>query len=485
VSGPHDPTFNLAIVAVIRNEAPYLDEWIAYHNMLGVEHFFIYENNSDDDPRTVLKRYINHGLVTLVEFPVNGVQVPAYRHAVHFFGHSTRWLSQLDLDEFIVPKIDPDIPTMLERLGEVDRVDLPWRNFGFSGHRTRPSGLVIENYVMAEDIPEGGVPVIAVKSISRSSAITTIGGHSTQVAGDRVVDASGNRPQMVPGRMVQPSYASAQVNHYVTRSEDEFNRKVARGEPNREVPRRLYTVEEEQGFATPDDSVARFIEPTRQKMDEFLSMSPSPFRYGSHVQLRFPHADRFMMNAATSISNYLHGMQIVRNRTKQIENLSSAPRAYVVQADGRRGLEAGKFSSTLHWPDLVRRQEGVVAWQLGLPGQQAPTVADGWSELDGGQLVVTPDGPHPSITIPSGTGRDLVHLALVAVIEVEAPTELVWSTRSTPLVEGASTQLPGHGRFVCMVEANLSLARCEAATIGVSTTAGAVVFDDLLLMSYG
>ena len=197
--------FELAIVAVLRNEAAYVEEWIAYHSVLGVEHFYLYENRSDDDIRNVLARYIAHGLVTLIDFPIGGAQVPAYSHAVHCFAGSTQWLAPLDLDEFIVPKVDNDIPAMLRRLGDADRVVLPWRNFGMSGHRTSPPGLVIENYVLAEDIPHGGFAEMPVKSIARAGAIVAVGVHTQGVSG-RTVDASGAPAEMRYVTLVEPRY---------------------------------------------------------------------------------------------------------------------------------------------------------------------------------------------------------------------------------------------------------------------------------------
>ena len=34
----------LAICAIYRDEAPYLREWIEFHRLVGVEHFFLYDN---------------------------------------------------------------------------------------------------------------------------------------------------------------------------------------------------------------------------------------------------------------------------------------------------------------------------------------------------------------------------------------------------------------------------------------------------------
>ena len=48
------PARYLVACAIFRDEAPYLAEWIAFHRLVGVEHFFLYDNGSTDDPRAVL-----------------------------------------------------------------------------------------------------------------------------------------------------------------------------------------------------------------------------------------------------------------------------------------------------------------------------------------------------------------------------------------------------------------------------------------------
>ena len=47
----------VVISTMLQNEADALVEWIEYHALLGVEHFYIYDNNSRDDLRRRLQRY--------------------------------------------------------------------------------------------------------------------------------------------------------------------------------------------------------------------------------------------------------------------------------------------------------------------------------------------------------------------------------------------------------------------------------------------
>ena len=51
----------LSICAIFKNEGHYLKEWIEFHKLQGVEHFFLYNNNSTDDYEQVLYQSLNEG----------------------------------------------------------------------------------------------------------------------------------------------------------------------------------------------------------------------------------------------------------------------------------------------------------------------------------------------------------------------------------------------------------------------------------------
>ena len=51
----------LSVCAIYKNEARYLAEWLEFHLLAGVEHFFLYNNDSTDDHREVLAPYLRAG----------------------------------------------------------------------------------------------------------------------------------------------------------------------------------------------------------------------------------------------------------------------------------------------------------------------------------------------------------------------------------------------------------------------------------------
>ena len=86
--------YQLSICAFFKNEARYLKEWIEYHRLIGVDHFYLYNNGSTDDFKRVLNPYVRKGVVTLVNWPticpdeeencdmwMLGTKMPAFENA--------------------------------------------------------------------------------------------------------------------------------------------------------------------------------------------------------------------------------------------------------------------------------------------------------------------------------------------------------------------------------------------------------------------
>lgn len=145
--------YQLVVVACCKNEGLYIKEWIEYHSLIGVEHFYIYDA-ATDNTRDILEPYVKNGTVTYIEWKVYPAQVPAYHNFVfQRRGMSANWAAFIDLDEYIVLK---DSDSLTGFLKDYDRVDIAglaigWSIFGSSGHVTRPEGLIIENYTKCVD----------------------------------------------------------------------------------------------------------------------------------------------------------------------------------------------------------------------------------------------------------------------------------------------------------------------------------------------
>lgn len=152
--------YTLSVCAIFKNEAPWLKEWIEYHKLVGVEHFYLYNNGSEDNYQEVLRPYVAANEVTLIEWPdqkkdqwekkiwawVYTTQVSAYEHAFNIAKNSSKWIAAIDVDEFIVPVKADRITQVLEKYEKhFPGVEINWSIYGTSGLDEIPAhSLMIE-----------------------------------------------------------------------------------------------------------------------------------------------------------------------------------------------------------------------------------------------------------------------------------------------------------------------------------------------------
>lgn len=148
----YDKKYDVSICAIFKNEAQFIMEWLVFHEIVGVNHFYLYDNGSNDNYKEIIQPFIDRGEVTLIDWPYPQGQIRAYEHFYNTFRNETQWVSFLDLDEFVVPRKDR---TILEWLKRHDRrpVNLIyWKMFGTSGQmKHNPDELVSEQYVVSWD----------------------------------------------------------------------------------------------------------------------------------------------------------------------------------------------------------------------------------------------------------------------------------------------------------------------------------------------
>ena len=106
----------LSIVAVIKNEAHYLEEWLNYHLAAGVDHFYIYDNESTDNTAEILEPYIDAQLVDYFSVPGKLMKIPVYNDAVRQFKFATKYMAFIDCNEFIFPKTGQSIVEFVDEI---------------------------------------------------------------------------------------------------------------------------------------------------------------------------------------------------------------------------------------------------------------------------------------------------------------------------------------------------------------------------------
>ena len=143
------PPVYLSVCAIYRDEAPNLAEWLEFHKLVGVERFYLYNNLSSDDHLAVLAPYIEEGTVVLEDWPGPRPDQPEQAlcnfHCVEQHRDETRWLAYIDLDEYLFSPTGRPVPEFLPEFEYAAALWISRAEFGTSGHRTRPAGLITEN----------------------------------------------------------------------------------------------------------------------------------------------------------------------------------------------------------------------------------------------------------------------------------------------------------------------------------------------------
>ena len=240
---PRADRHGIAIMACVKNEAPYIEEWVRFHRAVGVRHFHIYDDGSTDGTVALLGNLLSADALTIVPWVgrmvdvasdqvLNG-QAIAFAHAILNFGAAYRWMAFIDVDEFLLPKQGSTLEQALTGAKGFPNISLPWHMFGTSGHQTRPQGPLLLNYSS-----RGADPLSREENVSNFKCIVdpcevvevSVHQFRTREHGDLTVNDAGERFTR-SGRKSPGFYSSRflQLNHYYSKSRAELQAKVERG----------------------------------------------------------------------------------------------------------------------------------------------------------------------------------------------------------------------------------------------------------------
>jgi hypothetical protein len=264
----------LSIAAIFRNEAPYLKEWIEYHRLVGVDHFYLYNNESSDAFLEELSPYLKEGTVSLIDWPdakppkdnpkavyswIYHTQVTAYEDACCRSADKTTWLALIDIDEFMVPVLATDMKELLEKYKEAPGIMLHWQLYGTSGVDSLPPRTLLIEALCRTAGPHDLYNSRAVKSIIKPKLY-----RGFRIMAHECLFSNGQQG-------VHLEKNEARLNHYMNRTTDYFlHHKIEKKEHMegdtfseselREMQKRGNECEDQER------PIARFILPLRSRM---------------------------------------------------------------------------------------------------------------------------------------------------------------------------------------------------------------------------
>ena len=124
----------VSICSIMKNEENYLDEWLFFHINIGIEHFYLYDNDTENKEQIlkIIKKYDKY--VTLYSISGKVQQLNAYNHCLSQHKNDTHWLATIDLDEFLIPNKKDDLKDAISSYEQFDGIGINWLMFGNNGH---------------------------------------------------------------------------------------------------------------------------------------------------------------------------------------------------------------------------------------------------------------------------------------------------------------------------------------------------------------
>ena len=238
------PKYKLVVVAIFKNEAQGIREWLQHHIEQGVDHFYMINNDSTDNWES-----------QVVDMPVTIYTDPEkYKQVQHYNDYfldtvktTAEWVMVIDIDEFVyVPKGKGKITDVLDKYdSSVGVIKMRWKMFGSNGHVVQPESIRGGFTTRKKMIAGPGAYGVVGNSVKRFGNF-----HETEIGSDQHVKSIVRTIVLIKfgihvhettpcSERIEPLEASEEslidanlhLNHYAIQSYDWFTKvKMTRGD---------------------------------------------------------------------------------------------------------------------------------------------------------------------------------------------------------------------------------------------------------------
>lgn len=280
------------IVTCMKNEGPFILEWLAYHRAIGVQDFLVYTNDCTDGTDTFLQMLQNKGYVQHRENPFREMQMKPQHGALlaaekEPLVQSLDWVISMDVDEFINIHVGKGhLSDLFAATGDANMISMTWRLFGNSDVAAFRDEFIIEAFTScAEKMARKPHQAWGFKTLMQPLGIfKKLGVHRPKGLRPQLVDeirwVNGSGMPM-PRKDFRNAWRSTSgtvgydlvtLNHYALRSAESFLVKRDRGRVNH--------VDRDQGLnywfrmnhnTEQDFSIQRMIPDVRAEFDRLMS----------------------------------------------------------------------------------------------------------------------------------------------------------------------------------------------------------------------
>ena len=226
---------NTALCVVAKRENRYIKEFVEYYKNLGITHIFLYDNNDieDENFNNILKDYINNNFVKIINY--RGLFKPqknAYKNCYNNLKNNYDWIAFFDADEYlyIVNVTNINDFLSLSKFKKCSSILINWKYYGDNNnlfYKPKPlkERFLIPTYLQKNKnvnkyFYSGG------KTIARGK-LKIIWAHFPHFLKNKnICRPDGN---IIKNPFSPPQFSKAYINHYITKSTEEFAEKTNRG----------------------------------------------------------------------------------------------------------------------------------------------------------------------------------------------------------------------------------------------------------------
>lgn len=308
----------ITAVTCVKNEGPFLLEWIAYNRLIGITDFLFYSNDCSDGTDDLLDALSRRGGLTHLRNPAEGrnYQMEALKHAKsHPLVRQADWVWIADADEFLNIHVgDHTIPALVEACGDPHAISLTFQFMANNDTERFEDRPIIEQFLRSHN-PDlwCGDSAIEVKSLVRNDfPLQYYGAHRPffkgKLAADkrpRWTDGAGRdvphrflmaaNPRRIRKFSAKGARTFATLNHYALRSLDSYLIKNDRGDVNREN-RDFDDIywRERNDTAHYDDTILRYLPRLKAALAEIKSDTEINALHDACVQKHIAKRDALM-----------------------------------------------------------------------------------------------------------------------------------------------------------------------------------------------
>lgn len=252
--------YTLSVVVIAKDEGLYINEWIAFNKAVGVDHIYLYDNDSSDGLRKKISSYMDEGYVSYRLISGKKRQCDAYNDAIDRYKNESKYMMFIDVDEFVFPvsaqeQLKDVVDSYFRKHRFVGGVAINWLIFGSSGKEKFEDGLVIERFTKRAKYEFEANKQYKVVVDPRKCFSFICPHYPMYLAGYSMISDDGAR---LKADRFSSEYRTLRCNHYFAKSFEEFSIKRNRGMADRNQVRDMSDFERHDKNDEDDYEILRY-----------------------------------------------------------------------------------------------------------------------------------------------------------------------------------------------------------------------------------